>query len=151
MIIESQIQHTDNDNDNIDSDTESQATIDYDEYFPVIRYTTVELVSYDRTVNRRVPVLCPVCATADEQDSVEYYGRNEQGVIHESQLVTAGHESAHTTCVNDDCEYETVDPRQIRNRSYDDLIGPKKDYDRPRYDHSEKVRLNGGFAHVYDW
>lgn len=126
-----------------------------DGYFPVIRYTRITLAGSDTAVHRRVPVLCPQCSANDGEQ--EFYEQGEQGVIHDSQLITGGADNPYTCCVNDACDYETIDQRQVRSRSQQHVIGPKKDHSRPRYEHSQhsissmRVKMDGGFEQAYDW
>lgn len=137
-----------------DHDAVSDESVDIpDGYFAVVRYVQWDSQDHDHPVSRREPVVCPECSYKQPR----FYEHGEDGVIDSHQLVTSGHEDSHTCCVNDACDYETTDSRQVRSPSAYHTIGPKRDYNRPRYEHSQhpvscmRVKMNGGFEHAYDW
>lgn len=108
---------------------------------PVTRYR--KRTGGDHTITQKESVVCPQDHTQSCEDD------ELSDVSNGSRLYTNG---AVTVCANDDCDYHINHGVQIKRTQFDtETIGPFQDDSRDRYEHNERVIMNGGFPHAHDY
>lgn len=126
----------DNDNDSIDYESN-------DEWSLVIQYKKRTFGKH--VTSEKESIMCPECYGMDQTG--DHFTVSIHGP-HSSSVYTNG---SVTVCANDGCDYHIDHGTQIKTTQFDDSIGPFCDHNRERYEHNERVILNGGFPHAHDY